>query len=80
MNLLADSGELPVDVNLLGDSGELLADVNVLADSGGLLAGLNILPWGLDSELGVLGYGTCAAMQAPLVLIILDALSSGANL
>ena len=55
-------------MNLLVDtmSEGLPADVNVLADS----EGLNILLWGLGPELGVLGNGTCAAVQAPLVLII----------
>ena len=46
-------------------------------------AGLNIMPWGLGSlpeELGVLGNGTCAAVQASLVLSRLDAMSPSAKL
>ena len=41
------------------------------------------MPWGLGSlpeELGVLGHGTCAAVQASLVLSILDAISRSVKL
>ena len=41
------------------------------------------MPWGLGSlpeELGVLGNGTCAAVQASLILSILDAISPSAKL
>ena len=46
-------------------------------------AGLNIMPRRLGSlpeELGVLGNGTCAAVQAPLDVSILDAISPSAKL